>query len=102
MIRLVRDRLKPTITLFGVVLTMFDPRTRLRNEVVDEITRHFPNDKVGSEIPRAVRVAEATSHCKTIQAYDDRSPAAAAYKDLAEEVIARTAAMEAPAHHVAN
>lgn len=94
-IRLVRDRLNPSISLFGVVLTMFDPRTRLSNEVVDEITRHFPNERFGSVIPRAVRVAEAPSHGKTIQEYDDRSPAALAYKDLAEEVIARAAAMEA-------
>jgi chromosome partitioning protein len=93
-IRLVRDRLNPRISLFGVVLTMFDPRTNLSNEVVQEISGHFPNEKFSSVIPRTVRVAEAPSYGKTILEYDDRSPAALAYKALAEEVIARAAAME--------
>jgi chromosome partitioning protein len=93
-IRLVRDRLNPHISLFGVVLTMFDPRTNLSNEVVAEISGHFPNEKFSSVIPRTVRVAEAPSYGKTILEYDDRSPAALAYKALAEEVIARAAATE--------
>jgi chromosome partitioning protein len=94
-IRLVRDRLNPTISLFGVVLTMFDPRTNLSREVVAEISGHFPHEKFESIIPRAVHVAEAPSHGKTILEYDDRSAAALAYRTLAEEVIARAAAMEA-------
>jgi chromosome partitioning protein len=94
-IRLVRERLNPTIELFGVVLTMYDPRTNLSKEVVAEIEAHFPRERFSALIPRTVRVAEAPSYGKTILEHDDRSPGALAYKALAEEVIARAAAMEA-------
>jgi chromosome partitioning protein len=93
-IRLVRDRLNPNVSLFGVVLTMYDPRTRLAAEVVDEITQHFPKEKFQTLIPRNVRLSEAPSFGLTILEHDARSPGAMAYKTLAEEVIARAAAME--------
>ncbi|MDE3228888.1 MAG: ParA family protein [Chloroflexota bacterium] len=93
-IRLVRDRLNPSVNLFGVVLTMYDPRTRLAAEVVDEITQHFPQEKFQTLIPRNVRLSEAPSFGLTILEHDARSPGALAYKTLAEEVIARAAAME--------
>ena len=88
-IRLVRDRLNPRISLFGVVLTMFDPRTTLGQEVVREIGEHFPKEKFNTIIPRTVRLAEAPSFGQTILEHDARSPGALAYKQLAEEVIAR-------------
>ncbi|HUY78175.1 MAG TPA: AAA family ATPase [Ktedonobacterales bacterium] len=94
-IRLVRDRLNPKVYLFGVVLTMYDPRTRLASEVVEEITQHFPQEKFQSLIPRNVRLSEAPSYGLTILEHDARSPGALAYKALAEEVIARAATMEA-------
>src|SRR5487761_1399547 len=90
-IRLVRDRLNPSVSLFGVVLTMYDPRTRLAAEVVDEITQHFPKEKFQTLIPRNVRLSEAPSFGLTILEHDPRSPGALAYKNLAEEVIARAA-----------
>ncbi|HEY8325692.1 MAG TPA: ParA family protein, partial [Ktedonobacterales bacterium] len=93
-IRLVRDRLNPNVSLFGVVLTMYDPRTRLAAEVVDEITQHFPKEKFETLIPRNVRLSEAPSFGLTILEHDQRSPGAMAYSKLAEEVIARAAAME--------
>ena len=93
-IRLVRDRLNPAVSLFGVVLTMYDPRTRLAAEVVDEITQHFPQEKFQTLIPRNVRLSEAPSFGLTILEHDPRSPGALAYKSLAEEVIARAATME--------
>jgi chromosome partitioning protein len=94
-IRLVRDRLNPRIHLFGVVLTMYDPRTKLGAEVVREISEHFPRERFQTVIPRNVRLAEAPSFGQTILEHDPRSPGALAYKDLAEEVIARAAATEA-------
>src|SRR5215469_4441472 len=59
--RLVRDRLNPKITLFGVVLTMYDPRTKLGSEVVREISEHFPKERFNSIISRNVRLSEAPS-----------------------------------------
>ena len=87
-----RDRLNPRIQLFGVVLTMFDPRTKLGSEVVKEISEHFPKEKFNTIIPRSVRLAEAPSFGQTILEHDPRSPGALAYKQLAEEVIARAMA----------
>jgi chromosome partitioning protein len=94
-VRLVRDRLNPKITLFGVVLTMYDPRTKLGSEVVREISEHFPKEKFQTIIARNVRLSEAPSFGLTILEHDARSPGALAYKQLAEEVIARAANMEA-------
>ncbi|MGZ3637350.1 MAG: ParA family protein [Ktedonobacterales bacterium] len=93
-VRLVRDRLNPKITLFGVVLTMYDPRTKLGSEVVREISEHFPKEKFQTIIARNVRLSEAPSFGLTILEHDPRSPGALAYKQLAEEVIARAANME--------
>jgi chromosome partitioning protein len=89
-IRLVRDRLNPQIQLFGVVLTMYDPRTTLGKEVVREISEHFPKEKFDTIIPRNIRLSEAPSFGKDILEHDPRSPGALAYKQLAEEVIARS------------
>jgi chromosome partitioning protein len=94
-IKLVRDRLNPKVFLFGVVLTMYDPRTRLAAEVVDEITQHFPKEKFQSMIPRNVRLSEAPSYGLTILEHEARSPGALAYKALAEEVIERANSVEA-------
>jgi chromosome partitioning protein len=88
-IRLVRDRLNPHIILFGVVLTMYDPRTSLGKEVVREISEHFPKEKFDTVIGRNVRLSEAPSFGLTILEHDSRSPGALAYTQLAEEVIAR-------------
>ncbi len=92
-IRLVRDRLNPNVTLFGVVLTMYDPRTTLAAEVVREISEHFPKEKFNTVIARNVRLHEAPMYGKTILQHDPRSPGALAYMQLAEEVIARAATL---------
>jgi chromosome partitioning protein len=94
-IKLVRDRLNRNIELFGVALTMYDPRTRLGAEVVREISEHFPKERFTTVIPRNVRLSEAPSFGATILEHDPRSPGALAYKNLAEEVIGRAAVMEA-------
>jgi chromosome partitioning protein len=91
-IKLVRDRLNPQIALFGVVLTMYDPRTNLGQEVVREVRGHFAKEVFPTMIPRSVRLAEAPSYGLTILEHEARSPGALAYKALAEEVIARAEA----------
>jgi chromosome partitioning protein len=88
------DRLKAAhinddLQLGGVVMTMFDMRTNLSRQVVDEVKKHLPDKIFKSVIPRTVRLSEAPSFGKTIFAYDRSSPGATAYKNLADEVIAR-------------
>jgi chromosome partitioning protein len=96
-IKLVRDRLNPAIGLFGVVLTMYDPRTKLGSEVVKEVRDHFSAQVFEQMIGRNIRLSEAPSYGLTILEHDPRSPGAMAYKALAEEVMARAEA-EVPNH----
>lgn len=79
----------PKLEVGGVAMTMYDIRTKLARQVVDEVRRHLPDKIFESVIPRTVRLSEAPSFGKTIFAYDPTSPGATAYKNLAKEVIAR-------------
>lgn len=88
-IKLVRENYNPTLALSGVILTMFDPRTKIANEVVTDIRTHFPNEAFKTIIGRNVRLSEAPSHGKSILEYDPNSTGALAYQALAEEVISR-------------
>ncbi len=88
-VKLVRQRFNPSLEIGGVILTMFDPRTRLATEVVREIRTHFPKEVFQTVAGRNVRLSEAPSHGKTILEYDPNSPGALAYRALAEEVISR-------------
>jgi len=83
---LVRDNLNPELTISGVLLTMYDSRTRLSNEVADEVRRQFGNVAFSSVIPRNVRLSEAPSHAAPIGYYDPSSTGAQAYGVLAREV----------------
>jgi chromosome partitioning protein len=94
-IHLVRGRLNPHILLFGVVLTMFDPRTKLGPEVIREVSEQFPREKFHTIIPLSERLAEAPGYGQTILEHEPRSPGARAYQELAEEVIKRAAMTEA-------
>jgi chromosome partitioning protein len=90
------DRLKSAginaaLELGGVVMTMFDVRTNLSRQVVEEVKRHLPDKVFGTVIPRTVRLSEAPSFGKTIFAYDPLSPGSTAYRHLAGEVIQRFA-----------
>jgi chromosome partitioning protein len=82
----VRRYLNPELRLRGVLLTMFDRRTNLSQQVADEVRQHFPNT-FRATIPRSVRLSEAPSHGLPISAYDPRSPAADAYAALAGELM---------------
>lgn len=73
----------------GIIMTMFDIRTNLSRQVVEEVKEHFPDKIFKTVIPRSVRLGEAPSFGKTIFQYDAMSPAAKAYKDLGNEAIRR-------------
>ncbi len=77
------------LKLLGVVMTMFDARTRLSAQVVDEVREHFKELVFETVIPRTTRLAEAPSYGKPIIDYDPYNPAASAYEVLAQEVLVR-------------
>jgi chromosome partitioning protein len=81
----------PRLELVGVVMTMYDGRTRLSQQVVDEVRQHFADRVFETMIPRSTRLAEAPSFGKPIIHYDKYSPGAAAYELLAQEVLSRLA-----------
>ena len=87
--KLVRKGLNPTIDLIGVLPTMVDARTSLSQQVLAEITKHFPAKIFKTTIPRNVRLAEAPSHGVPIGVYDRFSKGARAYKAVTKEMMER-------------
>ena len=85
-LRMVKQRIHPTLDIFGVVLTMFDGRTNFSTQVAQEVRRHFPGKVFASVVPRNIRLAEAPSHGLPVTAYDRSSRGAQSYRDLAGEV----------------
>ncbi len=85
----IREAGNTALDLGGVVMTMFDVRTNLSRQVVEEVKTHLPDKIFNTVIPRTVRLSEAPSFGKTIFAYDPMSPGSTAYRNLAKEVIAR-------------
>lgn len=83
----IRSRIYPGLRIRGVILTMFDSRTNLSNDVVAEVRKFFPNQVFTSVIPRSVRLAEAPSYGVPISIYDRRSSGAAAYQALVDEIL---------------
>ncbi len=83
----VRAALHPTLSIRGLVMTMFDSRISLAQQVVEEVRRHFPGKVFAAIIPRSVRLAEAPSHGVPISIYAPTSSGALAYQALAEEVL---------------
>jgi chromosome partitioning protein len=88
-IRLVREGLNPRLEIDGVLLTMYDGRTRLSAQVAAEVRRHLNGTVYDTVVPRSVRLSEAPSHGLPIALYDPTSRGARAYGDLAAEVSAR-------------
>ncbi|OGL79335.1 chromosome partitioning protein ParA [Candidatus Uhrbacteria bacterium RIFCSPHIGHO2_12_FULL_60_25] len=86
-VNLVRDRIKPEIEVLGAVLTMYDSRTKLSDDVLQELYKHFPQNIFRSVIPRSVRLAEAPSFGRSIVMFDGSSKGAKAYERLAREVL---------------
>lgn len=89
--RLKTARVNENLELGGVVMTMFDLRTNLSRQVVEEVRQHLPEKIFATVIPRTVRLSEAPSFGKPIFAYDPLNPGSTAYRQLAREVIARFA-----------
>ena len=83
----IRSSLNPELTIEGVVLTMFDDRTNLAQQVTAELNRYFGDKLCKTTIPRNVRLAEAPSHGKPALLYDVRSRGAESYMQLAQEII---------------
>ena len=88
-LRAVKRSFNPGLSLFGLVLTMYDARTNLCQQVADEVRRHFPGQVFAAVIPRNIRLSEAPSHGLPVLAYDKLSRGAAAYEALAAEIIRR-------------
>jgi chromosome partitioning protein len=88
-IHLVRDNINADLSVAGVVMTMFDKRTNLSAQVVDEVRQHFPDQIFQTIIPRNVRLSEAPSFGKDILAYAPDSLGGQAYRLLAEEFLTR-------------
>lgn len=86
-VSLVRRHLNPTLEVEGVVLTMFDSRTNLSVQVVEEVRKHFNNRVYSTLVPRNVRLSEAPSHGLPVILYDPTCSGAIAYNDLSEEFI---------------
>lgn len=87
--RAVKAKLNPTLSIFGVLLTMFDGRTNFSMQVAQEVRRHFPGKVYANVIPRNVRLAEAPSHGMPVTAYDRHSRGARAYEQVVREILNR-------------
>ncbi|WP_345800986.1 ParA family protein [Microbacterium sp. AZCO] len=91
-VRMIQKHLNPRLFLSTILLTMYDGRTRLAQQVADEVRQHFPNEVLQTVIPRSVRVSEAPSFGQTVIAYDGQSAGAIAYREAAVEIIAHDTA----------
>jgi chromosome partitioning protein len=90
-VNLVTKQLNPNLKVSTIVLTMFDARTNLSQQVAEEVRSHFGDIVIATEIPRAVRVSEAPSFQQTVITYDPGSPGAQAYVKVAKEFAMRHA-----------
>ena len=90
-IQLIQKHLNPELVVSTILLTMFDSRTNLSNEVAAEVRAHFPTEVLDAVIPRSVRVSEAPSYGQTVHEYDAASIGALAYLEAAAEIAERGA-----------
>lgn len=88
-VRLVKTHLNPRLEVFGVVMTMYDSRTRLAQQVVDEVRDFFGDKLFRTLVPRTVRLSEAPSFGQPVIQYDSSGKGASAYRELAKEVVNR-------------
>lgn len=91
---MIQKHLNPGLLLSSILLTMFDARTRLAQQVAEEVRDHFPREVLRTVIPRSVRVSEAPSFGQTVIAYDGNSAGAIAYREAALEIIRRENAQQ--------
>ncbi len=97
-VRMIQKHLNPRLHLSTIMLTMYDGRTRLAQQVAEEVREHFPNEVLSTVIPRSVRVSEAPSFGQTVIAYDGQSAGAVAYREAAVEIIRRESAPQNEGH----
>ena len=88
-VRMIQKHLNTALYLSTIMLTMYDGRTRLAQQVAEEVREHFPREVLRTMIPRSVRVSEAPSFGQTVIAYDGQSAGAVAYREAAVEIIGR-------------
>ena len=88
-VKLMRRKLNPDLAVEGILLTMFDGRTNLCAQVVQEVRTHFRDEAFETMIPRNVRLSEAPSYGLPIHLYDSRCSGAKAYQELAKELLER-------------
>ena len=88
-IKLIERHLNPKLAVSTILLTMFDSRTNLANQVVDEVREHFPAETLQSVIPRSVRISEAPSYGQSVITYDGNSPGSLSYREAASEIARR-------------
>jgi len=94
-INAVKVNLNPSLDIQGVVLTMYDKRTSLSEQVAQEVRAHFPDKVYETVIPRNVRISEAPSHGLPAIIYDQNATGSKAYIQLARELIERERALKA-------
>ena len=92
-VRAVKQRMNPTLEIEGLVLTMYDRRTKLSSDVEATLRRHFPGKVYENVIPRSVRLSEAPSHGKPCIAHDRACKGTKAYLHLANEFLKRQKAV---------
>ncbi len=88
-VQMIRKHLNPELKVSTILLTMYDGRTNLAQQVAQEVRDHFPQEVMRTVIPRSVRVSEAPSFGQTVIAYDGNSAGAVAYREAAVEIIQR-------------
>lgn len=91
-IKLIERHLNPELDVSTILLTMYDSRTNLANQVVEEVRDHFPDQVLRTVIPRSVRISEAPSYGQSVITYDANSPGSLSYREAAAEIAHRGAA----------
>ena len=90
-IKLIERHLNPRLRVSTILMTMYDSRTNLANQVVDDVRDHFPNQVLTTVIPRSVRISEAPSYGQSVISYDQNSPGSLSYLEAAAEIAHRGA-----------
>jgi chromosome partitioning protein len=88
-IQLIERHLNPQLRMSTILLTMFDARTNLANQVVQDVREHFPKETLTTVIPRSVRISEAPSYGQSVISYDEGSPGSLSYLEAAAEIARR-------------
>jgi chromosome partitioning protein len=90
-IQLIERHLNPRLTVSTILLTMYDSRTNLANQVADDVREHFPQQVLKTLIPRSVRISEAPGYGQSVISYDPSSPGSLSYLEAAAEIARRGA-----------